>query len=62
MLSSVILDRQQTLGLSAYDFAGLIRSSTPYAEEAIRERDLKKKEAEARRRRKSVLPVVGDDD
>lgn len=50
---------QQT---NAYDFAGLIRLVTPYAEEAIRDREERKKEAEARRRRKRVLRVVSNDD
>jgi DNA-binding Lrp family transcriptional regulator len=50
---------QQT---NAYDFAGLIRSATPYAEEAIQEREEKKNEAVARRRRKGVLRAVPNDD
>ena len=50
---------QQT---NAYDFSGLINAVTPYAHEAIQDREEKKREAEARRKRKRVLRVVGSDE
>ena len=50
---------QQT---NAYDFSELIREATPYAEEAVRNREAQKEENEKRRTRKRVLRVVGNDD
>lgn len=50
---------QQT---NAYDFTGLIREATPFAEEAVRNREAQKEESEKRRTRKRVLRVVGNDD
>jgi DNA-binding Lrp family transcriptional regulator len=50
---------QQT---NAYDFTGLIREATPYAEEAVRDREARKKASEERRTRKRVLRVVGGDE
>lgn len=50
---------QQT---NAYDFTGLIKSATPYAQEAIQDREEKKHAAADRRKRKRALRVVGRED
>jgi predicted transcriptional regulator len=45
-----------------YDFEGLIKEATPYARELIQEREDRRNEAVARRRRKRpVLRVISDD-
>ena len=49
---------QQT---NAYDFAGLIKEAKPYAEEAIHERQKRKKEAEAARTRKRLRLVTSSE-
>jgi DNA-binding Lrp family transcriptional regulator len=45
---------------NAYDFAGLIKEATPYAEEALAVREKRRKDDAARRKRKG-LRIVRDD-
>lgn len=47
---------------NAYDFTGLIKEATPYAEEALSERENRRKADAARRTRKRLRVVRTDDD
>jgi hypothetical protein len=46
---------------NAYDFAGLIKEATPYAVEALRARE-KRRKADAARRTRKRLRLVGTDE
>lgn len=50
---------QQT---NAYDFTGLIKEATPYAKEALKARESRRKADAARRTRKRLRLVRTDDD
>ncbi len=45
---------------NAYDFSGLIKEATPYAEEALAERERRRKADAARRTRKGLRIVLDD--
>lgn len=47
---------------NAYDFAGLIKEATPYAEEALKARENRRKADAARRTRKGLRLVRTDED